>query len=458
MGLSSTSCLTVKLGPSKPQSFPAVIGSLLLLLTSSSCIVAPSESVLFPSSSGASQSALEYVKIVSVVWIPPRTYNITVEVRWFLHCLCFEHNITLEGPYALDWVEPQILKVIATWTFKDWPLDRPLIRSATCTVPREGTYKFIATASHGLKDEFVTFDFSLYNSGGITITRDYTGGSGSNTIMVWGSGTPPQSVTLSTSVPSEIAFAVVVSFNPSSGILPFTSTCTVTASASAPTGIYTMIVVGSGGGLTRTTSFTLTITSQSYLGTTRIVLDASPKPGYAGKPVTISGTMYGSWRRIKDGVVATAGVRITCWGNTHTDIVTGDHGEFSLTLPFCPSQGGTYTITATFFEDLDLFGTSATITYQIIAKIPTAITISYVGNREFAGYLRRQDTGGYLGYKPVKLTVTYLSGSTWQTVTYDLQTRQDGYYSLEFLFYWRTATIAFEGDETYASSQATITR
>jgi len=96
--------------------------------------------------------------------------------------------------------------------------------------------------------------------------------------------------------------------------------------------------------------------------------------------------------------------------------------------------------------------------FTLWAKIPTSIAISYIANREFGGYLRRTDTGEYLAYRLVKLTVTYLSGTTWRTDTFDLQTRQDGYWNLEFLFYWNRATIVFEGDETYASSTATITR
>jgi len=56
------------------------------------------------------------------------------------------------------------------------------------------------------------------------------------------------------------------------------------------------------------------------------------------------------------------------------------------------------------------------------------------------------------------LTVTYLFGTTWRTDTFDLQTRHDGLWELEFLFYWNRATIAFEGDDTYAPSTATITR
>jgi len=105
-----------------------------------------------------------------------------------------------------------------------------------------------------------------------------------------------------------------------------------------------------------------------------------------------------------------------------------------------------------------LTASSRTISYEVIAKIPTTITISYVANRQFEGYLRRTDTGAYLAYKPVKLMVTYLSGTTWRTDTFDLLARQDGYWSLEFLFYWNSATVVFEGDETYASSSAAITR
>jgi len=192
-------------------------------------------------------------------------------------------------------------------------------------------------------------------------------------------------------------------------------------------------------------------------GTCRIELNASPKPGYVGKPVNISGVMYGSWHCVRDGMVVGKPVTITAdWGFS-TIAVTDYYGRFSVTTN-CPSTAGTYPITATFYEDQDLRGNSTSILYVVTSKIPTSITISYIANREFGGYLRRADTGAYLAYRPVKLTVTYLSGTTWRTDTFDLQTRQDGYYSLEFLFYWNQATIVFEGDETYASSQATITR
>nr|MDO8135586.1 hypothetical protein [Candidatus Njordarchaeum guaymaensis] len=306
-------------------------------------------------------------------------------------------------------------------------------------------------------DPAALFDFSLTSSDGITVTP---GGSGSNTIIVTLLSGMTQAVTLSADVGTTgIAFAVIISFNPRTVTPTCRSTCTITASSSAPIGSYPITVIGTGGGLTRATSFTLTVSTLGEKGSTWIVLDASPKPGYPNNPVTISGTVYGSWRSIWQGKVVGKPVEIaTCWG--FRTVVTTDYanpGQFSVTTN-CPSQEGTYTITATFSKDEDLTGTSTTIQYEVTAKIPTTITISYVGNRQFEGYLRRADTGAYLTYKPVRLTVTYLYTGTWWTATYELQTRYDGYWSLEFLFFWNSATIIFQGDETYASSSNTITR
>jgi len=289
--------------------------------------------------------------------------------------------------------------------------------------------------------------FSIGNSGGITAMQ---GGLGSNMITVTILSGPTQGVSLSASgFPSGCS----ATFNPSLGKPSFNSTCTITTSSATPVGSYIVIVTGTSGGLTRTTTFTLSV----KLTVTRIVLDASPKPGYVNKPVNISGVLYGSWRCIRDGMVVGKPVEITTGWGFRTVATTDYYGKFSVTTN-CPSTGGTYPITATFYEDQDLTGNSTTIQYEVIAKIPTTITISYVGNREFGGYLKRQDTGAYLANKPVRLTVTYLSGTTWRTDSFDLQTRQDGYWSLEFLFYWNRATVSFEGDETYAPSTTTITR
>jgi len=96
-------------------------------------------------------------------------------------------------------------------------------------------------------------DFTLSNSGSITVTQ---GASGGNTITATLISGTPSSVTLSCSgLPSGAS----CSFSPASGSPTFTSTLTITTSSSTPTGSSTITVSGTGGGVTRTTTFTLTV-------------------------------------------------------------------------------------------------------------------------------------------------------------------------------------------------------
>jgi len=194
-------------------------------------------------------------------------------------------------------------------------------------------------------------------------------------------------------------------------------------------------------------------------GFTRMVLDASPKPGYANKPVTISGTLYGIYCRIRDGMVVYAPVTITTGWGYSTVVTTDYYGRFSVTTN-CPATGGTYTITATFNGDGDLTGTSASMQYEVVAKIPTSISINWIANRFFLGVLKRTDTGAELVNMPVTLTVTYLSGGVYVTGTWDLTTDANGAWkSIDpFPWFWTVATISFAGDETYMPSSSTITR
>jgi hypothetical protein len=99
------------------------------------------------------------------------------------------------------------------------------------------------------------FDFSLSNSGGITVTE---GGSGSNSITVSLLSGTAQTVTLYASGLPSGATAI---FNPSSGTPSFTSSLTITTSMTSPTGSYTVTITGSGDEKTRATQFTLTINS-----------------------------------------------------------------------------------------------------------------------------------------------------------------------------------------------------
>ena len=99
------------------------------------------------------------------------------------------------------------------------------------------------------------FDFALSNSGGITLVQ---GGTGSNSITVNLLSGTTETVMLSA---SDLPLGVSAIFNPSSGTPSFTSTLTITASITSPTGSHVITVTGSGDGKTRATQFTLTINS-----------------------------------------------------------------------------------------------------------------------------------------------------------------------------------------------------
>jgi hypothetical protein len=131
------------------------------------------------------------------------------------------------------------------------------------------------------------FDFSLDNSGGITVTQ---GGSGSNTIYVNLASGQSQSVSLS--CPADLPSGASCSFNPQSNNPTFNSQLTVSTSSSTPANSYTITVTGSGGGKSHTTQFTLAILSGGEmpdLTVTSIWLEnatgaASAAAGPAGVP------------------------------------------------------------------------------------------------------------------------------------------------------------------------------
>jgi hypothetical protein len=97
------------------------------------------------------------------------------------------------------------------------------------------------------------FDFSLSSSGGIVVLQ---GDSEQTTINVGLTSGVAQTVTLSA---SDLPPGVSASFAPFSGAPPFNSTFTVFTSSSTPKGTYTITITGTGGGLRRTTTFTLIV-------------------------------------------------------------------------------------------------------------------------------------------------------------------------------------------------------
>jgi hypothetical protein len=105
----------------------------------------------------------------------------------------------------------------------------------------------------------VAFDFSISNSGGVTVVA---GGSGSSTITLTLTGGTAVPVSLSASgFPSGASGGFVVS-----SVTPTdASMLTVTTSPSTPVGAYTITVTGSGGGQTHTTTFTLQVNAPAIV-------------------------------------------------------------------------------------------------------------------------------------------------------------------------------------------------
>lgn len=104
-----------------------------------------------------------------------------------------------------------------------------------------------------------TFDFSVSVSPtSVSVTR---GGSATATVTVSLLGGTAQAVSLSTSV-SPVETTISTSFLPYSDSPTFTSALTIATTASTPAGTYTITITASGGGLTRSTSFTLKVRGQ----------------------------------------------------------------------------------------------------------------------------------------------------------------------------------------------------
>jgi hypothetical protein len=104
-------------------------------------------------------------------------------------------------------------------------------------------------------------DFDLKSSGSISTPVGFMG---SNSIIATLTSGTSSSVSLMCT--SGLPAGASCSFNPTSGIASFTSTLTITASSTTPTGWSTITVTGTGGGLTRITRFLLTVTPIGVVG------------------------------------------------------------------------------------------------------------------------------------------------------------------------------------------------
>jgi len=120
----------------------------------------------------------------------------------------------------------------------------------TVRLPTPGTY-----SGPNVSPPPPPFDFTLGISPSSGSVQQ--GGSVSATVTVTLTSGSTQTVTLTASgLPS----GAYVTFSPSSGYPTFTSTSTISTSTTTPTGTFYITIIGSGGGLTRTATYTLAVT------------------------------------------------------------------------------------------------------------------------------------------------------------------------------------------------------
>ncbi|HVS80636.1 MAG TPA: hypothetical protein VHE60_02785 [Pyrinomonadaceae bacterium] len=218
----------------------------------------------------------------------------------------------------------------------------------------------VGTEDAGLKTSFVVDDFALNatSSGGASADFAISSSPSALTIARGTSGTSTITTTLSGSFNSAIALAAsglptgaTASFSPSSIAAPGAgpSTLTISVGSATPVGTYTVIVNGSGGGLTRATMINLTVTSGG--GTTQQLLG---NPGFENgssnaAPWTVTSGVIdnssfeashtGSWKAWLDG-----------YGSAHTDTILQQ-----VSVPSTATQA-----TLSFWLHIDTLETSTT--------------------------------------------------------------------------------------------------
>lgn len=140
---------------------------------------------------------------------------------------------------------------------------QPLIRSiaAVFVLAVLATLPTLPYAVHGaVAPDQSSFAFSLSNSGNIAVVQ---GGEGSNTITVTLVQGAPQLVTLSC---NNLPARATCGLNPVQAAPTFTSTLTIATAFTTPVGAVTITVIGSGGGQTSSTQFTLDVKPAGSVG------------------------------------------------------------------------------------------------------------------------------------------------------------------------------------------------
>jgi len=198
-----------------------------------------------------------------------------------------------------------------------------------------------------------SFDFTLSNSGDITLIQGESGSNVITTTLVSGS---PEPVSLSCT--SGLPDGASCTFNPQSSNPTFESDLTVTTSPSTPPGGYQVTVTGTDGGLTRTTEFTLTVNAQTLDGL-EVSIRRPSDGAFIRCPVKLVVKISASHT-----VVFGATVRFYVDGSLLTSLTTDIKGKAKY--KFCPTSG-THTWYVTAEKTGYNPGRSGTRTFNVLA-------------------------------------------------------------------------------------------
>jgi Chitobiase/beta-hexosaminidase C-terminal domain/Family of unknown function (DUF6298)/Putative collagen-binding domain of a collagenase len=242
----------------------------------------------------------------------------------------------------------------------------------------------------------VSFDFSLGNSGNKSVTA---GSSVTNTISATLTSGSTQAVTFSA---SGLPAGATASFSSTSCGPTCSSTLTINTTSSTPAGIFPITVTAAGGGVTKTTNFSLTVNAP----TMATVATPTITPNGGSFTGSVSVTIQ----------TATSGASIyyTTNGSTPTQSSTPYTGAMTLT--------SSATVKAAAFKSGSNPSAVASASFTVVAP-PAQLTLAWQDNstnESYFGVERKTGTGGT--YAQIALvaanTTSYVDTSVTHGVTY----------------------------------------
>jgi hypothetical protein len=226
-----------------------------------------------------------------------------------------------------------------------------------CYQTTSGPYSSYSDCANACQAPVHQFNFSLSNSGNIVVTKPSYGSiSGSNVITANLNSGATQSVSFSQSgLPYGVSTSYLGSCYPTCS-----KSNTLTINSYASVGTFPITVTATGGGITRTTTYSL-IVQDSYTDTLSVSCYASPNPAQVNQTVTFSSNVSGGsgnysyyWSGATYGSTSYSQKSFSSYGNYTAYLTVHDSQSTSCSV----NVSGQYTNTPT----LNLWADKYTIT------------------------------------------------------------------------------------------------